>query len=98
MRPEVKFLLTLAFAVAAYFAVYFLAADYIGVGFGNGPTYSLRYRIGPCSLDSLAPIFEPARRIDERFFRRRYTIGYSVPGRTDAMIFVPLAGSQAIHA
>lgn len=53
-----------------YFGTYFLAADYVDVG-DNAPLYVLRYRLGAVSLDRVAFLFEPARRMDEWCFRRR---------------------------
>ena len=60
----------IALCIGGYFGAYFLSADYKDIG-SNTPVYILRYRIGSLSLKGLAKMFEPARLVDERFFRRR---------------------------
>jgi len=64
-------ILVIAFVITGYFGVYFLAADYISVGYSR-PAYLVRYRIGSVSLQRLAVFFEPARHIDDLCFRRRH--------------------------
>jgi hypothetical protein len=66
-------IITIALSFGAYFGAYFLAADYRDIG-SNSPAYILRYRIGSLSLKGLAKVFEPARVVDERWFRRRSAI------------------------
>ena len=65
------FVVGVVLMLTAYFAVYFLAADYVDFG-DNTPLYLVRYRIGSVSLDRLSPFFEPARRVDDLCFRRRH--------------------------
>ena len=63
----------IALSMGGYFGAYFLLADYRDIG-DSPPIYVLQYRIGSLSLQGLAPVFEPARRIDENFFRHHKKI------------------------
>jgi len=72
--------LVMAAALAGYFGAYFLTADYIDVG-DNTPLYLVRYRFGSVSLHRFASFFEPARRVDDSWFRRRHAavVDYRIP-------------------
>lgn len=63
--------LVIAIAVAGYFGAYFLAANYTDFG-DNAPLYLVEYRVGSVSLHRVSFLFEPARRVDELWLRRKH--------------------------
>ena len=65
--------LVTAVIMAGYFGLYALSAHYIDFG-DEAPAYLVQYRIGSLSLDRMAGLFEPARRIDDLFFRHKHGV------------------------
>ena len=61
MRTKVSIVASLI--GVAYFTTYFFSAERVDGG-ENKLIYFVTYRIGSVSLNRLAPLFEPARRLD----------------------------------